>query len=296
MKPSQACVVWSKMGFEDLANIDRAYKRHEKSNEHVNSCARLSCLGRVRVKHAINDGVRIQVSKHNEIVKQNRALLNHLIDVTSLLGRQELAFRGHGESSESANKGHYREFTETLTKYDSVLATHFQSSSVFYGMSHSIENDLISATSATVLDEIKDQVHTAPFFAWQVDESTDISGHAQLSVILRYVDTVGQIQERFIGFYDVSGGQDAQSVFDVLNEHMQTYNYKDKLVGQTYDGAAVMASSLNGLQAKAKEVAPNAEFVHCYAHRLNLVLSQGAKCIPDSRGFFISLRVYYLFL
>ncbi len=50
-----------------------------------------------------------------------------------------------------------------------------------------------------------------------------------------------------------------------LNENMQGYNFKDKLVVQTYDGAAVMASALNGLQAKVKAIAPSAMFVHCYA-------------------------------
>ncbi len=99
MKPSHGCVVWSKLGFGDLSNFDRAYKRHENSNEHVSACARLSCMGRIRVEHAINEGARIQVAKHNETVKQNRAFLNRLIDVTSLLGRQELSFRGHDESS-----------------------------------------------------------------------------------------------------------------------------------------------------------------------------------------------------
>lgn len=81
------------------------------------------------------------------------------------------------------------------------------------------------------------------------------SCRAQLSVIVRYLDSAGEIQECFIGFLDVSEGRDAQSVFDVLNENMQGYNFKDKLVTQTYDGAAVMASALNGLQAKVKAIA-----------------------------------------
>ncbi|KAA0702302.1 hypothetical protein E1301_Tti017936 [Triplophysa tibetana] len=37
MKPSHGCVVWSKLGFGDLSNFDRAYKRHENSNEHVSA-------------------------------------------------------------------------------------------------------------------------------------------------------------------------------------------------------------------------------------------------------------------
>lgn len=59
------------------------------------------------------------------------------------------------------------------------------------------------------------------------------------------------------------------------------HRFEEKLVAQTYDGAAMMASALNGLQAKVKAVAPllSAVFVHCFAHRLNLVLSQGVKSI-----------------
>ncbi|XP_062395997.1 52 kDa repressor of the inhibitor of the protein kinase-like [Sardina pilchardus] len=289
MKSPHGCVVWSKVGFGDLSNFDRAYKRHEKSNEHVSASARLSCMGRLRVEHANSEGARVQVAKHNETVKQNRAFLNRLIDVTSLLGRQELSFWGHDESSESPNKGNYREFTETLAKYDPVLSTQFESSTVFSGTSHTIQNDLISALAATISDEIRDEIQDAPFFGWQVDETTDASCRARLSVIVRYVDAAGKIQERFIGFFGAPEGRDAQSVFDVLIENMQDYNFKEKLVAQTYDGAAVLPSALNGLQAKVKEMAPSAMFVHCYAHRLNLVLSQGAKCLPECRMFFASL-------
>lgn len=34
---------------------------------------------------------------------------------------------------------------------------------------------------------------------------------------------------------------------------MLDYNLREKLVAQTYDGAAAMASASNGLQAKAKQ-------------------------------------------
>ena len=66
---------------------------------------------------------------------------------------------------------------------------------------------MISALAATVSDEIRDEIQAAPFFGWQVDETTDIACRAQLSVIVRYVDHAGKIQERFIGFFYVSGGE-----------------------------------------------------------------------------------------
>jgi len=45
--------------------------------------------------------------KHNETVKQNRFVIERLIDVVCFLGKQELAFRGHFEDESSDNKGNY---------------------------------------------------------------------------------------------------------------------------------------------------------------------------------------------
>ena len=59
-----------------------------------------------------------------------------------------------------------------------------------------------------------------------------------------------------------------------------------KARAQTYDGAAVMSSELNGVQARIKEKVPEAMFTHCYAHKLNLVLLHSAKCMPECRTFF----------
>ncbi|KAI7815181.1 zinc-finger protein [Rhyzopertha dominica] len=50
-----------------------------------------------------------------------------------------------------------------------------------------------------------------------------------------------------------------------------------------------MAGSLNELQAKIKNDAPNALFTHC--HRLNLVLKNGSRSIKNSRIFFRNLNI-----
>ncbi|CAH1109427.1 unnamed protein product [Psylliodes chrysocephalus] len=59
-----------------------------------------------------------------------------------------------------------------------------------------------------------------------------------------------------------------------------------KLVSQSYNGAAVTASHLGGLQAKVKEKFKHAILVHCIAHRLNLALSRSMENIKDSKVFF----------
>jgi hypothetical protein len=62
-----------------------------------------------------------------------------------------------------------------------------------------------------------------------------------------------------------------------------------KLIAQTYDAAAVMASQDAGVQAKIREQYPNAVFVHCYVHRLHLVLAQSASFIEEVKAFFATL-------
>ena len=72
-------------------------------------------------------------------MRKNREVLRRLIDTTTLLGRPELAFRGHDESADSANKGNYGEPADVFARYDEVLSSHLESSTVFSGMSDDSE-------------------------------------------------------------------------------------------------------------------------------------------------------------
>lgn len=69
----------------------------------------------------------------------------------------------------------------------------------------------------------------------------------------------------------------------------------DKAVAQCDSGAAVKASDLNGVQAKLKETIPQALFVHCYAHILNLVMAQGASKVGECKVFFSYLSGFSFF-
>ena len=53
--------------------------------------------------------------------------------------------------------------------------------------------------------------------------------------------------------------------------------------GQGYDGANNMASDSVGVQARIKQAAPLATYVHCNSHSLNLVISKSFK-LPQVRN------------
>ena len=48
----------------------------------------------------------------------------------------------------------------------------------------------------------------------------------------------------------------------------------DKLVAQTYDGAANLSGSKSGVQTRIKDRYPYAHFIHCYAHKLNRIIQK----------------------
>jgi hypothetical protein len=181
-----------------------------------------------------------------------------------------------------------------LSKYDNLK--NFQcSSSVFSGTSKTIQNDSINSIAFVVINKIHKEISESPSFSWQVDETTDTTCHSQLSVIFRYVLN-SQVVERFFGFYDISSGRTSEDLFKLLTENFAKFNLKEKLVAQSYDGAAVMVGELNGLQRKIKDVAPQATFTHCYAHDvLNLVLSKSCNSIRDVRIFFSNLSEFATF-
>ncbi|KAJ3584164.1 hypothetical protein NHX12_014660 [Muraenolepis orangiensis] len=204
---------------------------------------------------------------------------------TTMHNEKELPFRGHDESRESANRGNYLELLTFLAKYDPDLHYHLSTSKVFIGTSSQIQNDLISAVAEVMGEIIKEEISKAPFVALMLDETSDVSNAAQLSFVLRFVTYSGE-KERFVKFEDVTGKKQAEDVAALALGFLEEHGCMDKLVAQCYDGAAVMALGLNGVQAKLKEKIPQAPFIHCYADALNLVLSQGVVKIKECRIFF----------
>jgi hypothetical protein len=63
-------------------------------------------------------------------------MLRRLINVTRFLAKQELAFRGHDESSTLLNKGNYIELIHFLAGCNEKLANHLSTATTFKGTSN----------------------------------------------------------------------------------------------------------------------------------------------------------------
>lgn len=276
--------VWNYSGFANLSCFTKAATRHQSTAGHLQATVLVKTFGDTRVDLQLSEQARRETELHNERVKKNREILKRLMDCVMFLGKQELSFRVHDEGPQSLNRGNYVELLSFLAEHDTDLHYHLSTNRVFTGTSGKIQNDLIHAIAEVMPEEIKMEIKRAPFVAVMVDETTDVANMAQLSLVLRYVTATG-VKECFVKFVDVTSGRRADDLAALIFHFFEEYECSlDKVVAQCYDGAAVMASGLNGVQAKEK--VPMALFIHCYAHRLNLVLTQGASKLKECKVFF----------
>lgn len=296
---------WIKTGFDNLRSFKERARIHESSQSHVDSSMDFTLfLKRKPITDLISEASLQERSAYNERVSHNRNILKRLIDVVCYLGKQGLAFRGNDESISSGNRGNYIELCNLISKFDNTLAHHLHSNDLFKGLSHEIQNDLITSVTSVLTNRIENEIQKARFISIQLDETPDVSGHEQLSVLFRYVnisddasDNTFGVCERFFGYYHLTKRR-AIDIFHLIVNDLQLstkFDFKTKLVGQTYDGAAVMSGELSGLQQLMKAEFPHAYFMQCYSHKLNLVLSYAANCFKESRIFFANAESFSSF-
>lgn len=108
-----------------------------------------------------------------------------------------------------------------------------------------------------------------------------------MSVCVRFVDDNLNIFERFIGFFDVSGGQGAEQLSNLIIFLLKELNIHEvPMVAQSYDGANVMSGTVSGVQTRIRAKYPEAIYIHCLAHKLNLVLCSTCNHIKVFIFFF----------
>ncbi|XP_042380118.1 zinc finger MYM-type protein 1-like [Zingiber officinale] len=107
-----------------------------------------------------------------------------------------------------------------------------------------------------------------------------------MSIVLRFVDTNGFIQEQFFGLVHVSDIA-ALTLKNVIYSTLAHYNLDvQNIRGQCYDGASNMRGEFNGLQALIIKDCRGVYYVHCFAHRLQLALVAASKNVTPIHKFF----------
>ncbi|XP_022856185.1 zinc finger MYM-type protein 1-like [Olea europaea var. sylvestris] len=127
------------------------------------------------------------------------------------------------------------------------------------------------------------------YFCILVDEAQDASKREQMAIILRFVNGQGILTGRYFDIKSVSDTTSSSLKDEIVNVLAQHELEVSKMRGQGYDGASNMQGAWNGLQALFLRDCPFAYYVHCFAHRLQLVLVYVAKEVDVIWEFFSHL-------
>ncbi|KAM4678573.1 zinc finger MYM-type protein 1-like isoform 1-T2 [Discoglossus pictus] len=286
---------WTKTGVTDVKHLADEMAKHETSKSHLDNRIKFEMLGQANIAVQLDQGCqgyKVSIQKHNEEVSKNRYILSKIIDCIRFCGAFELALRGHDESETSLNPGVFRGLVDLVGSIDSAMEQHLKTATVFKGMSKTVQNELLDCMHEVIKEVIHQELKEAQFVAIQADETTDISARTQCVVVYRYIDKKHQVVERFDGFTEMKS-TDADSIAAVVLESLNTVlpepEDKKKLIAQSYDGASVMRGDEGGVQRKIKDVYPNAHYVHCYAHQLNLIMEKAVSRIGRVRVFFSNI-------
>ena len=123
-----------------------------------------------------------------------------------------------------------------------------------------------------------------------IDESTDITAHKQLCVIVRYFSrSLKRIVSSFLGLITLESGT-AIAIFNALMSFLKSKNISpDKCVGIGTDGCNTMYGNTNSVITKFREsVKPDIIHVKCICHSLQLCSSYALKVMPRNVEFMVS--------
>ncbi|XP_050065203.1 zinc finger MYM-type protein 1-like [Aphis gossypii] len=138
-----------------------------------------------------------------------------------------------------------------------------------------------------VREEILKRVKQAGVFSIIIDTTTDVSNLEQFSLVLRFINEEGQTEERLIAM-KVAHDSTGLGMFNVFSDICIKYNidWETNLCAQSYDGAASMQGKYSGVRSYVQEKNPNAIYIWCFAHVLNLVVVDTCDKCLSVRNFF----------
>lgn len=125
-------------------------------------------------------------------------------------------------------------------------------------------------------------VKSAKYFTIILDETADISCCEQVSISFRYVEEDLTVQEQFVGFYETNRTT-GEVLHNIVKDVLMRFNLNiSNLRGQCHDGASNVRF---GLSSRILEDEPRALYIHCVAHRLNLVVTDAMNGINSFTDF-----------
>ena len=134
---------------------------------------------------------------------QYRTRLTFSLELVRFILRLSIPYRGHKESIDSQNRGNFLEFDEFCSVRMSDIEKAVRNAPLnFKQTSHRTQTDLIHSCGAVTRKFIISDIGHK-FFSLLIDEARDNSIKEQMAIVVRYVNELGVVVERFLGLVHV---------------------------------------------------------------------------------------------
>jgi len=288
-------------------------KEHEISKTHINNLESF-------LMFESNKDIISYFSKAREIklreIQNNRNILERVIETIKMIGKRGLSYRGANEAAytldnNSLDHGNLLEILMLISKFDPILNNHVQkcidkSKKIHKNQNTKGRGDLVSffsKTTANVIIEgitklikqkISEEINQANFFTIQIDTTQDINVVDQCSIVVRYVNN--QVHERVVSIVNCKSGK-GKDMHELVSNELNKLNIDiTKCIGNSTDGAANMQGQYKGFTKWLTDDAPKQLHVWCYAHVLNLVISNVTQKTNESISLFSLLNKVAVFV
>ncbi|KAI6649981.1 Zinc finger MYM-type protein 1-like [Oopsacas minuta] len=220
------------------------------------------------------------------------------LEIATLVSVNELALRGNYDIDENTGHGFRNLFEYTLTKDPKLAEIYTQIPKNAHYLSPDIQNDVIDIMSEVVREEIIFEILDAdvPWFTLLEDDTRDRNNIEHVSIGNSYVRK-DKVFESLVNVATTLSS-DAKTMANSTLEILRNNGLDSKrLLSQCYDGASVMSGGKGGVHTLIQEeLHRKVPYVHCFNHRLHLVIMKLISEVPELKIFFDQCRMLHLFL
>ena len=201
----------------------------------------------------------------------------------------ELALRGNYNLEEEKERGLFLNLFEYTVSKDPILKgvlDHIPQNAKY--LSPEIQNQIIEAMVQTVQSSIVKDIREAdvPWFTLMEDGTRDKNNRENIAIAIRYVKN-GIVKESLLAVISTKNVDAATFTEVTLNSLTENNIDLSRMLSQCYDGASVMSGKISGVATRIKNklnrIIP---YVHCYNHRLHLVVIRTISEMTFIRLFF----------
>jgi hypothetical protein len=291
-------VTWTTSGTSNWSSGLRDIIRHESSSEHHNAeIAAVTWQRGMQLE-------RLFDRRRNDVVDNNRRVIECAIDCIRYLSSEMIAFRGKDSCG-----GKFMNLFRTMAIRDASAAAYIKKVDEAREARKKMSVTFISPGNVRLIlmtmkqmitERIVRDIRLEQKACTIFDSTQDFSKREASVLLLRYLETDGDgnchAVERLLEVFttgETSGAVLKEEVFGVFRKvGFET----DWIVGQCYDGAGNMRGKYAGLATLIQKDCSKAVYIWCHAHRLNLVMNAVMSCSTQIKNTLGIMEELYSFM